>query len=106
MCAMIGAMTKRLIVLRHAKSAWDTDAPDDHSRPLAKRGRKDAPLIGARLAQLEWVPQAVISSDSARTRETWARMEEALLGDDEEAEVHFTRDLFHADEREIRAALA
>ncbi len=85
-------MERRLIVLRHAKSAWDTDAPDDHSRPLNGRGKKDAPRIAARLAELEWLPQVVVSSDSMRTRQTWARMESAL-GDD--ADVSFVRRLYH-----------
>jgi len=36
--------TRRLILLRHAKSDWP-DVPD-RDRPLAKRGRRDAPRIG------------------------------------------------------------
>ena len=36
--------TRRLILLRHAKSDWP-DVPD-RDRPLAKRGRRDAPNIG------------------------------------------------------------
>ena len=36
--------TRRLILLRHAKSDWP-DVPD-RDRPLAKRGRRDAPKIG------------------------------------------------------------
>jgi phosphohistidine phosphatase len=69
---------KRLIVMRHAKSSWDTDAPTDHERPLNQRGRRDAPLVGAELARRGWVPDAVISSDSVRTRETWERIARAL----------------------------
>ena len=69
---------KRLIVMRHAKSAWDSDAPTDHARPLNERGRKDAPVVGAELARLGWVPDVVIASDSARTRETWERMSRAM----------------------------
>ena len=37
---------KRLLILRHAKSSWkDPDLPD-HDRPLNKRGKQDAPLMG------------------------------------------------------------
>ena len=67
-------MKRRLVVMRHAKSAWDTDAPDDHSRPLNKRGRRDAPRVAAALSSLGWAPDRAISSTSERTRETWQRM--------------------------------
>ncbi len=30
-------MPRQLLILRHAKSAWDTDAPTDFERPLAKK---------------------------------------------------------------------
>jgi len=65
--------SRRLILMRHAKSAWDTFDPD-HARPLNGRGRRDAPLIGARLADLGWSPDLVLLSDSRRTTETWQRM--------------------------------
>jgi phosphohistidine phosphatase len=69
---------RRLILLRHAKSAWDTGVARDHDRPLNDRGRADAPRVGARLAALGWVPERVISSDAQRTRETWEHMAEAF----------------------------
>ena len=68
-------MGKRLIIMRHAKSSWTSAATTDHQRPLNKRGRRDAPRIGARLRELGWIPNLVISSDSERTRETWQRMQ-------------------------------
>ena len=62
--------TRRLIVLRHAKSDWPEDVPD-HDRPLAKRGRKDAPAVGRWLRANGYLPDTVICSTSRRTRETW-----------------------------------
>jgi len=94
--------TKRLVLMRHAKSSWKTDAPTDHARPLNKRGRRDAPKVGAELARRGWVPDVVLSSDSERTRETFARMREALGVDD----ARFSRDLYHAGVDEVRPALA
>ncbi len=94
---------RRLIVLRHAKSAWNTDAPSDHDRPLNKRGRRDAPRIGARLAELGWGPERVISSDAARTRETWDRMSSAF-GDT--VEVSFTNLFYGAGTQEVVRALS
>jgi len=67
-------MMKRLIIMRHAKSSWKSGAPTDHQRPLNKRGRRAAPLVGARLYELGWVPDLVITSDAERTRETWQHM--------------------------------
>jgi phosphohistidine phosphatase len=61
--------TRRLILLRHAKSDWP-DVPDPE-RPLAKRGRRDAPRIGGWLHEHGYVPEVVICSTARRTRETW-----------------------------------
>ena len=92
----------RLIVLRHAKSDQYSDAPTDHDRPLNDRGNRSAPLIGAKLAELGWVPQVVVSSDARRTRETWERMKDALGG---APRVELTRSLYLAGPSEVRAAL-
>ncbi|MEU9762628.1 histidine phosphatase family protein [Streptomyces sp. NPDC047987] len=60
----------RLIVLRHAKSAWP-DGVADHERPLAGRGRRDAPAAGRRLFDTGCVPDLVVCSTARRARETW-----------------------------------
>ena len=83
---------KRLIVMRHAKSSWDTDAPNDHKRPLNKRGQRAAMAVGAHLKASVWVPERVIASDSARTTETW-RLAAPHLG---RVGVELSRDLYHA----------
>ncbi|NDV02238.1 SixA phosphatase family protein [Pseudoroseicyclus tamaricis] len=62
---------KTLILTRHAKSDWSQDA-DDHSRPLNKRGRRAAPLLGQWLQQTGHLPDLVLCSDAKRTRETLA----------------------------------
>ncbi len=61
--------SRRLIVLRHAKSAWPEVA--DHDRPLAPRGRRDAPAAGRWLRDARCVPDLVVCSTARRTRETW-----------------------------------
>lgn len=86
----------RLILVRHAKSSWDSDAASDHDRPLNKRGRRDAPLVAQRLIDLGWVPTEVRASDSARTRETWALFEEAGLVEAGSTPVAFLRDLYES----------
>ncbi|MFW8596257.1 SixA phosphatase family protein [Cribrihabitans neustonicus] len=67
-------MTCTLILSRHAKSAWDTNPPSDHARPLNKRGRRSAPAIGAWLREAGQVPDQVIASSALRARETWKLM--------------------------------
>ena len=61
---------RRLIVLRHAKSDWPAGVPDKE-RPLAKRGRRDAPEAGRWLAEHVGRLDLVVHSDARRTRETW-----------------------------------
>ena len=61
--------TRRLILLRHAKSDWP-DMPD-RDRPLAKRGRRDAPRIGRWLREQGYQPDVVVVSAATRTRQTW-----------------------------------
>lgn len=63
-------MDKELFIVRHAKSAWDTDAPDDFSRPLAKRGRNAAERVGDTLTRLNWLPDKIIVSPAKRALET------------------------------------
>jgi phosphohistidine phosphatase len=69
--------TSRLILLRHAKSAWPDDVPD-HDRPLAPRGRRDAPAAGRWLRKSGYVPDRVLCSTARRARETWQLAEEEL----------------------------
>jgi phosphohistidine phosphatase len=67
-----------LTLLRHAKSSWDGPGLDDFDRPLAKRGEKAAPLMGAALAQMGLHPDLIICSGAVRTRQTLALVLEQL----------------------------
>jgi phosphohistidine phosphatase SixA len=82
-----------MIVMRHAKSSWHSAAQSDHERPLNGRGRGDAPKVGAALAERGWVPDLVLSSDSQRTRETFAGMSASFPG---EVAARFLPSLYHA----------
>jgi phosphohistidine phosphatase len=59
-----------LLLLRHAKSSWEMPALADYDRPLAKRGLKAAPRMGAEIAVLGLRPDLVLCSGAKRTRET------------------------------------
>ncbi|HUB42627.1 MAG TPA: histidine phosphatase family protein [Streptosporangiaceae bacterium] len=61
---------RKLVLLRHAKSAWPDDVPD-HDRPLGRRGRRDAPAAGRWLREAGCVPDYVLCSTARRARETW-----------------------------------
>ena len=62
----------RLILIRHAKSAWDAPDLDDFSRPLAPRGRAAARWVGETMRREGWTPDLVLCSAASRTRETFA----------------------------------
>lgn len=62
---------RTLSLFRHAKSSWEDDSLDDHARPLAGRGRRAAPAMGAWLAREGTMPDLVYCSDAARALETW-----------------------------------
>ena len=68
---------RRLMLLRHAKSDRPPGMPD-HDRPLNRRGRDEAPLVGTYLAHNALVPDRVLCSTSERTRETWDLVARAL----------------------------
>lgn len=59
---------RRLVLVRHAKAAEGTA---DIDRPLADRGRTDAPAIGRLLRDLGIAPDRVVVSPAKRTRQTW-----------------------------------
>jgi phosphohistidine phosphatase len=70
---------RRLVIVRHAKSAWPDDVPDAQ-RPLNGRGRRDAPAAGRWLRERVGHIEAVVCSPAARTRETWGLIAAELEG--------------------------
>ena len=61
---------KSVILFRHGKSDWDAVYNTDHNRPLAKRGIKAAKRMGKYLADLDQMPDLVISSTAIRAKTT------------------------------------
>lgn len=86
-------MTLRLVLMRHAKSSWGEPGLADHARPLNGRGRRSAEAMGQWLVQQGILPGEVLSSDSQRTRETWA---EAAPAFPQEIPVSWRPELYHA----------
>ncbi|WP_419993815.1 SixA phosphatase family protein [Streptomyces boninensis] len=60
---------RSIILLRHAKADWPQVS--DHDRPLAERGRNEAPLAGEWLASQGFAPDLALCSTAVRARETW-----------------------------------
>ena len=81
--------------MRHAKSAWDTDAPTDFDRPLAERGRRDRVRMASWLVDEGLCPTHVLSSPALRARSTV----EAVIAECRVPAAHivFDRDLYDAD---------
>ena len=84
---------KTVLLLRHAKSSWKDSTLSDHDRPLNKRGRGAAPVIGTWLIANGFVPDIILSSTSERTRETLRRLG---LPDGPGPEISFDPDLYGA----------
>ncbi|CAL9561417.1 putative protein [Streptomyces sp. enrichment culture] len=63
------AEPRRIVLFRHAKADWPQ--VNDHERPLAERGRKDAAEAGRRLADTGIPFGLALCSTATRTRETW-----------------------------------
>jgi len=59
-----------IMLMRHAKSSWKDRELRDYDRPLNKRGKKDAPAMGAFLEKTGMVPDVIISSPAVRARTT------------------------------------
>lgn len=61
---------RKLVLIRHAKSAWPGDV-DDFDRPLTDRGRRDAPAVGQWLRKHKLPIELVLCSPAIRARQTW-----------------------------------
>ncbi len=69
---------KRLYVIRHAKSSWSDPSLGDFERTLNKRGKRDAPLMGARMKKDGARPDMIVSSPAKRAMKTSRAIAKAL----------------------------
>ncbi|GAB3138379.1 histidine phosphatase family protein [Amycolatopsis stemonae] len=93
--------TRRLVILRHAKSAWPDGVPD-HQRPLGPRGLRDAPKLGRWLGDNGYVPEHVLCSTARRTKDTWALVAAELPA---QPVVEYADDLYGAGPEEFLDAV-
>ena len=59
-------MSKKLLIVRHAKSDWGNSGITDFNRPVNERGKSNAPIMGKRLKEKGIFPDNVISSPALR----------------------------------------
>ncbi|MBT8396717.1 MAG: histidine phosphatase family protein [Gemmatimonadetes bacterium] len=88
-----GILLKTVLLLRHAKSSWDQPGLPDPLRPLAPRGQKAAPRIGAYMARSRILPDLVYCSTARRARATWDLVSGKL---EHQTDVEVREDLYHA----------
>jgi phosphohistidine phosphatase len=69
---------KTLVLIRHAKSSWKDVSLADRNRPLNRRGKRDAPEMGRRLAARKGAPDLVVSSPVVRALTTAQVIAEAV----------------------------
>lgn len=78
-------MSRRLLVVRHAKSDWSRSRPD-HERPINARGRRSALALGAFLGDKAEAPERILTSTATRARTTARLVAEAAGWDAEVVE--------------------
>jgi phosphohistidine phosphatase len=61
---------KRLYLLRHAKAVPAEPALEDHDRELTVRGMHDAGAMARYMRKNGFIPDLILSSSAARTRQT------------------------------------
>ena len=90
----------RLLLLRHAKSAWPQGVADIE-RPLLPRGQHAAERMGRAMAERGLLPDRILCSPALRTRETLAAILPHLT---EENEIKIAAELYEpsgGDYREV-----
>ena len=71
-----------LLLLRHGKSAWHTEAPTDFERPLKSRGVNASKTMGQWIRDAGLLPDVILSSTAVRAEAT-ARLAAEAMGLDE-----------------------
>ena len=66
---------RQLLLLRHAKSAWDDPGQSDHARPLNPAGRAAAAAMRRAIGDLGLMPDVVLVSSARRTLQTLEALE-------------------------------
>lgn len=86
-------VSRRLVMIRHAKSSWANPLQSDFERPLNERGEHDAPMMGQRLKKKNITPDLIIASTAKRAKQTAKKIAKEI-GYSEER-IHWQEKLYH-----------
>lgn len=100
---MFSAM-KTLLIIRHAKSSWDNANLNDIDRPLNDRGKRDGPVMVARLIKAGVRIDLFVSSPAKRARQT-AEIFAHAFGR-KEKEISLVPQLYHAQVQDFKEVVA
>jgi phosphohistidine phosphatase len=95
---------KSLLLIRHAKSSWESPSIGDFDRPLNDRGLRDAPAMAKRLRERRIKIDAFVSSTAVRALTT-ARFFAAAYEVDEKDIVQVPT-LYHAGPETFETVIA
>lgn len=85
---------KKIILLRHGKSAWNNPNLTDHDRPLADRGLDNVSEMGFRLKEKGIAPDLILSSTATRASQTAEILAEVLHTP--KSKIVYDKNLYHA----------
>lgn len=95
--------SKKILIMRHAKSSHAGRNMQDFDRPLNKRGKQDAPRMGRYLLDIGLLPDQIISSTAARAKATTL----AVAGEINfrEKEIDWADSLYHGGPKDYMDAI-
>ena len=97
-------MARELLIFRHGKSDWYSDAVNDFDRPLARRGRKAVKRMAYWLSDQNLLPQRILSSPAERARQTTLRL--CRFAEIPESRIVWEKTIYAADVNELLEVLA
>jgi phosphohistidine phosphatase len=87
-------MKRTLVLIRHAKSDWNTPGQPDFERTLNERGKADAPVMGQRLLKQQIIPDLILSSSAKRAAKTARLIAKEV--DYKKEDIQYIDRLYHA----------
>lgn len=95
---------KTLLLVRHAKSSWDSPSLQDIDRPLNDRGKHDAPAMAKRLLKYDVVIDKFVSSPAKRAKRTAEYFMEVY--DQKEKDLVLVPELYEASVQNFKSTVA
>ncbi len=91
-------MEKTLIILRHGQAQSSSADGSDHGRELTEQGKNESSKAGQTLRESGIVPDYVLCSTAARTRTTFAELQNSF---GKSLNVTYSQKIYNASERDL-----